>query len=119
MCKNFQINASNDADQQKTYDATVKTAKGDDSMLKLRLCRNDFKYRGFSDVENQFVSGNIMRFPEIYLSVAIEGFLKKKNGEEILTYRMVRSDSVKKCIGKDALGNEIYKKVSEEKLRRK
>lgn len=117
MCKNFQINVSNDVDQQKTYGTTVKTVKGDDSMLRLRLCRpNDFKYRGFSDVENKFVSGNIMRFPETYLSVAIEGFLKKRNGEEILTYRMVWSNSVEKCIGKDALGNEIYKKVSEEEL---
>lgn len=121
MCKKFQINASNDvnADQQKTYGATVKTVKGNDSMLKLRLCRNDFKYRGFSDVENKYVSGNIMRFPETYLSVAIEGFLKKRNGEKFLTYRMVRSDSVEKCIGKDALGNEIWKKVSEEELWKK
>lgn len=86
-------------------------------MLELRLCRpNDFKYRGFSDVENEFVSGNLIRFPEVYLSVAIEGFLKKDDGEEILTYVMVRSDSVEKCVGKDKSGNDVYKKVSEEEL---
>lgn len=89
----------------------------DGSMLELRLCRqNDFKYRGFSDLKNKFVSGNLVRFPEVYLSVAIEGFFKKENGEEILTYLMVRSDSVERCIGKNRLGNEIYKKVSEEEL---
>lgn len=86
-------------------------------MLELRLCRpNDCKYRGFSDVENKFVSGNLVRFPEVYLSVAIEGFLKKEDGEEILTYVMVRSDSIERCVGKDKFGNEIYKKVSEEEL---
>lgn len=85
-------------------------------MLELRLCRNDFRYRGFSGIENEFISGNLIRFPETYLSVAIEGFLRKENGEEILTYFMVRNDSVEKCIGKDLHGNEIYKKVSEEEL---
>lgn len=86
-------------------------------MLELRLCRpNDFKYRGFSDVENEFVSGNLIRFSEVYLSVAIEGFLKKEDGEEILTYLMVRSDSVERYVGKDKFGNDIYKKVSEEEL---
>lgn len=86
-------------------------------MLKLRLCRqNDCRYRGFSDVENDFVSGNLVRFPETYLSVAIEGFLKKENGEEILTCLMVRNDSVERCVGKDQFGNEIYEKVSEEEL---
>ena len=80
-------------------------------MLELRLCRpNDSRYRGFSGVENQFVSGNIMRFPETYLSVAIEGFLKKENGEEILTYFMVRNDSV------EIEENGIYKKVPEKEL---
>ena len=87
-------------------------------MLELRLCRqNDFKYRGFSYVKNEFVSGNLIRFPEVYLSVAIEGFFKKENGEEILTYLMVSNDSVERRIGKDnKSGNEIYKKVSEEEL---
>lgn len=86
-------------------------------MLELRLCRqNDPKYRGFSDIKNEFVSGNLVRFPEVYLSVAIEGFLKKENGEEILTYLMVRSNSVERYVGKDKFGNEIYQKVSEEEL---
>lgn len=86
-------------------------------MLELRLRKqNDPKYRGFSDIKNEFVSGNLIRFPETYLSVAIEGFFKKENGEEILTYFMVHSDSVERYIGKDKFGNEIYKKVSEEEL---
>lgn len=94
-----------------------KNFGGDDLMLELRLCRqNDFKYRGFSYVKNEFVSGNLIRFPEVYLSIAIEGFFKKGNGEEILTYLMVCNDSVERCIGKDKFGNEIYKKVSEEEL---
>ena len=81
-------------------------------MLKLRLNRqNDFRYRGFSDIKN-----NLVRFPEVYLSVAVEGFLKKENGEEVLTYLMVRSDSVERYAGKDKFGNEIYQKVSEEEL---
>lgn len=86
-------------------------------MLELRLCRpNDCKYRGFSDSKNEYVSGNLFRFPETYLSVAIEGFFKKKDGTEILTYLMVRNDSVEKCIGKDRFGREVYKKVSEGEL---
>lgn len=86
-------------------------------MLELRLYRqNNPKYRGFSDIKDEFVSGNLIRFPEVYLSVAIEGFFRKNNGEEILTYSMVRSDSVERYIGKDKFGNEIYEKVSEEEL---
>lgn len=86
-------------------------------MLELRLCKpNDCKYRGFSDSRNEYVSGNLFRFPETYLSVAIEGFLRKDNGEEILTYLMVRSDSVEKYVGKDRFEKEMYRKVSEREL---
>lgn len=79
-------------------------------MLELRLCRNDFRYRGFSGIKNEFISGNLMRFPEVYLSVAIEGFFKNESGEEILTYFMVHSDSV------EIEENGTYKKVPKREL---